>query len=77
MMKTKSKRPSKARPALGAEVVADHIRFGRVINCYGDTVVVNFEVPNWPFPMTERRDRSDITLVDQMPDLALAEEALF
>jgi hypothetical protein len=76
MMKTKQ-RPSKARPALGAEVVADHIRFGRVINCYGDTVVVNFEVPNWPFPMTERRRRSDIALVDQMPDLAHLEEALF
>lgn len=73
----KSKRPSRAKPALYSEVLADHIRFGRVLNCYGDTVVVNFEVPSWPFPKLERRDRSEVTLLDQMPDLAFAEEALF
>lgn len=75
-MKSK-KRASRARPALYSEVVADHIRFGRVLNTYGNTVVVNFEVPGWPFPMLERRDRSEVTLIDQMPDLAFAEEAPF
>lgn len=75
-MKSK-KRPSRAKPALYSEVVADHIRFGRVLNTYGNTVVVNFEVPGWPFPKMERRDRSEVILLDQMPELAYAEEALF
>ena len=72
-----NKRPSRAKPTLHSEVVADHIRFGRVLNSYGNTVVVNFEVPGWPFPLLERRERSEVVLVDQMPDLAFAEEALF
>ena len=62
-----TKKPSRARPVIGAEVLADKIRFGRVINSYGDIVVVNFEVPSWPFPITEYRRRSEITLIDQNP----------